>query len=148
MKLDENNYIETISSYSEEDWQPLLHLIPEIEATEEFGEVTGGDEIEKGVFTFPHISESAVVFKFHEIVYGMPIMISFDWTSWDGGRIIVDDDSFDYNSIDIPTKCKIITAIVRNDRFCEGALVEAFESGLILKILKSINNQLNYSAIS
>jgi hypothetical protein len=35
-----------------------------------------------------------------------------------------------YNTIEIPTICKIITAIVRNNRFCDGALVSQFESGL------------------
>ncbi len=55
---------------------------------------------------------------------------------------MANDKNFDFDSVDIPTKCKLITAIVRNDRFCEGALVSAFESGLILKILKSIKRQL------
>jgi len=145
MIIDESNYTEIISSYSDGDWQPLFDLIPEIEEKSQFGEVTGGEEIEEGVFNFPHISESDVVSKFHDIVYGMSVIISFDWGSWDEGRRMVNDESFDYNSIDIPAKCKIITAIVRNDRFCEGALVSAFESGLILKVLKSIKNQLNYN---
>lgn len=53
------------------------------------------------------------------------------------------DESFDFDSADLIKKCKLITAIVRNDRFCEGALVSAFESGLILKILKSIEKTVN-----
>ena len=52
------------------------------------------------------------------------------------------DKEFDFNVIDIPKKCKLVTAIIRNDRFCEGALISAFESGLILKILKSIKLQI------
>ena len=55
----------------------------------------------------------------------------------------MNDKNFNFDSIDIPTMCKIITAIVRNNRFCDGALVSAFESGLILKILKSIKHQIN-----
>ncbi len=53
------------------------------------------------------------------------------------------DDNFDFGTTDILKKCKLITAIVRNDRFCEGALVSAFESGLILKILKSIEKEIS-----
>jgi len=56
---------------------------------------------------------------------------------------MLNDKNFDFDSVDLVTKCKLITAIVRNDRFCEGALADTdladtFESGLILKILKSI----------
>ena len=138
MPLQEENYIEVINSYSIEDWQPLLDLITNIEATESFGELIGGERNEKGEITFPHYKENAVVGKFHEIVYKIPIIINFEWGSWDEGREIAKDENFNFDTIDIPTKCKLITAIVRNDRFCEGALISAFESGLILRIIKSI----------
>ena len=52
-------------------------------------------------------------------------------------------NDFNFNTIEIPTICKIITAIVRNNRFCDGALVSQFESGLILKLLKAIQYQIN-----
>jgi hypothetical protein len=55
---------------------------------------------------------------------------------------IENTENFDLDSIDTPAKCKLIMAIVRNDRFHEGALVSAFESGLIMKILKSIERQI------
>ncbi|RKZ14292.1 hypothetical protein DRQ53_11845, partial [bacterium] len=83
-----------------------------------------------------------VVSRFFEIVYGMPLIISFDWGAWDEGRTIASDKDFDLDALDLPTLCKLITAIVRNDRFCEGALVAAFESGLILRILGSIQKQI------
>jgi len=142
MIVNGENYIELINSYSIEVWHPLLDLIPEIEASEGFGEIQGGEKNEKGEISFPHYRESPVIGKFHQVVYNIPIIIDFDWGSWDEGRSMVGDESFDYDTIDIPTKCKIITAIVRNDRFCEGALVSAFESDLMFKILKSIEKQL------
>ena len=74
----------------------------------------------------------------------MPSLKRFNWCKWDEGRKIVSDEDFDYDSINILTKCKIITAIVRNDRFCSGRLVEAFESGMMLKVLKSIRKQLKF----
>jgi len=142
MILNENNYIETINGFSKIDWKPLLDLIPEIEKTNNFGEMKSGEKNEEGIIIMPNWVESTIVSRFHQIVYDLPIVISFDWGSWKEGRKIVNDKNFNFDSIDIPTKCKIITAIVRNDRFCDGALVSAFESGLILKILKSIENQL------
>lgn len=121
-----------------QDWEPLLALIPKIENTATFGEWSGGTADEEGVIQFPYCVPVPIVSQFLEVVYAIPIIISFNWGAWDEGRKIANDDNFDLASTDLLTKCKLITAIVRNDRFCEGALVSAFESGLILKILKSI----------
>jgi len=142
MLLSEAFYIETINSFTEQKWSPLLNLIPAIERSLNFGKPFESIKIAEGLHTFPSWTHSAIVSDFLDIVYEMPIIINFDWVSWDEGSKIANDKDFNLDNIDIPTKCKIITAIVRNDRFCEGALVIAFESGLILKILKSIENQL------
>ncbi|HPQ35918.1 MAG TPA: DUF6508 domain-containing protein [Tenuifilaceae bacterium] len=136
-----NDYKEVINSYTKDHWKPLLDLIPIIEKTDKFNEVGGGQQNENGVFTLPYSIPTEIVARFEKVVYEIPIIIGFDWAAWDEGREIARNISFDFDSIDIPTKCKLITAIVRNNRFCDGALISAFESGLILKILKSINNQ-------
>ena len=86
---------------------------------------------------------ASVVSRFLEVVYAIPIIIGFDWVAWDEGRRMASDENFDFDSTDLVTKCKLITAIVRNDRFGEGALASAFESGLILKILKSMEKEVN-----
>lgn len=141
MVLDENNYQQRINAYTRQDWQPLLELIPELENTTSFGEWAGGQKDKEGVIQMPYNIHAPIVSRFLEIVYGLPVMISFDWGGWTEGRIIAGNEHFDFDTIDLPTKCKLITAIVRNDRFCEGALVAAFESGLILRILQSIQRQ-------
>jgi hypothetical protein len=142
MILNSENHIEIINSYSIQDWKPLLDLIPEIETTKVFGRYQGIEETEEGVFTLPYWITGDLIDRFFKIVYEMPIIISFHWASWDEGRRIANDPDFDFNTTDIPTKCKLITAIVRNDRFYDCALIDAFESGLMLRILKSIDQQL------
>lgn len=143
MMLTEENHKEIINSYAKEDWKPLLDLIPDIEKTSSFGELNGGQKDEKGFTQIPFWVASPIVHQFNQIVYEIPVIINFNWGKWNEGRKIVNNDDFNYNSIDIPTKCKIITAIVRSDRFCDGEIVHAFNSGLILKILKSIEEQLH-----
>jgi hypothetical protein len=143
MKLDENNCREIIGSYTYDKWRPLLDLIPEILETNDFGKASGGTKNEDGSFTMPNWESSPVVDEFHRIVYEIPVIISFDWVSWEEGRKIVNDRNFNFDYTDLITKCKIITAIVRNDRFCEGALIDAFRSGLIQRILISLQSQLN-----
>ena len=89
----------------------------------------------------PNLKEAEVVESFRELAYAMPIILNFRWMDWEEGTKIYQDDSFDMDSIDIPTKCKLITAIIRQDRFCAGALASAFESGLVLRLLKSIQKE-------
>jgi len=143
--LKPDNYIEKINSYTEHDWKPLLNLIPEIEKVDKFGDDTEAMKLlEKGIFSmFPYV-EHEIIEKFRQVCIDMPIMIDFNWGEWDKGREMVSDENFDYDSIDIPTKCKIISAIVRNDHFCSGRLVEAFESGMMLTVLYSIREQLKF----
>jgi len=143
MILTEKNYKEKISSFSRQDWQQLFDLINEIENTSEFEILEEEEKEENGVIKLPNYLEVPVVSRFREIVYEIPIIIDFDWGSWDEGRKMARTENFDIDTIDIPTKCKLITAIVRNDRFCDGALASAFDSGLLLKILKSIRKQID-----
>ena len=142
MFLHETNHEETINAFTRQQWQPLLDLIPEIESATAFGQWSGADSGEQGALVVPSCAPGPVVSRFFEIVYGMPVVISFDWGAWDEGRTIASDKDFDLDALDLPTLCKLITAIVRNDRFCEGALVAAFESGLVLRILGSIQKQI------
>ena len=142
MILTKENYLENINSFSELNWKPLIELIPEIEKTKKFGEFSGDIIKENDTITIPFSIHGEIVSQFLDIVYKMPIIIDFHWSDWDEGRTMASDENFDFDTIDIPTKCKLITALVRNDRFCDGVLIEAFESGLILRILISIRNQI------
>ena len=142
MLLDENNYKEQIHAFTQQDWQPLIELIPKVESTSKFGEWASAEKDEVETIQFPYCIEETIVSQFLDIVYRLPIIISFDWGAWEEGREIASNDDFDHDTLDLPTKCKLITAIVRNNRFCDGVLVSAFESGLILRILKSIEKQI------
>ncbi len=139
MVLNEKNSKDKIDHLTLKDWSPLLALIPEIENTSSFGEGPDITTDKEGVIQISFdVPRAPIVSQFIEVVYAIPVIIDFDWGSWDAGRKMARDDNFNFDTTDLHTKCKLITAIVRNDRFCEGALVSAFESGLILKILKSI----------
>ena len=141
--MNEKDCEDRIEALTRQDWSPLLALIPKIENTSKFGEWSSGMADEEGVIHLPYCVPEPIVSQFLEIVYAIPIIISFDWGSWEEGRKMANDDNFNFDCTNLLAKCKLLTAIVRNDRFCEGALVSAFESGLILKILKSIEKTVN-----
>lgn len=142
MKLTDENCNEIINAFTETNWKPLIDLIPTIEETSTFGEWEAGKRIGSNVSTMPYWNNSEIVNKFVKIAYDIPIVIDFDWMSWEEGAKMINDESFDFDVCDMPTKCQLITAMIRSDRFCDGALVGYFKSGQVLKILESIEEEI------
>ena len=142
MILNESTYREVINGYTRMEWQPLLDLIPEIEGRSGFGEVIPGRDIGEGVTTLPYMAYDEIIGRFTALCYEIPVMVNFDWGAWKEGEKILRDPGFDYDLLDIPDKCRLITAIIRADRFSEGYLGWAFESGVVLRLLKSIEKGL------
>ncbi|AUC84394.1 hypothetical protein CW731_03360 [Polaribacter sp. ALD11] len=105
-----------------------INLIEAIEKT----------KIENGVFPNLYRADDKIRNNFITLYRKHNWQIIFDWTIWDEGKIISRNKNFNYSTINFETKCKLLTAIVRNDRFYDGAIIEALNSGLILKILKTI----------
>jgi hypothetical protein len=66
------------------------------------------------------------------------IVIGFDWMTWlgteAGARLRDRPDALAAANAD--DLAKLLTAIVRSDRFVEGSLVGAFESGLLARIAR------------
>ena len=65
-----------------------------------------------------------------DFLYDNDLIIKFDWVEWDEGReFFINDDPNKYDSIDREWVLKLLTALVRNERFCDGAWARSFESG-------------------
>ena len=144
--LTEENYVAVINSHTIVDWQPLLVLIPKIQRARTFGKWISsnkGDGTIENPYQIPHFYNSKLVNQFASFAYDLPILVNFSWICWDDLHTYLKDKTFDFDTIDIPTKCKVITAIIRADRFCESATAAEFKSGLIVRILKSIQKQLH-----
>jgi len=137
--------IDHIYKISKEDWNELFKLIPEIENTFVFGELIVGDKTSDGDLVFPYMISSEIVNKFHDTIYDKNIEIVFDWGNWDEGRDILENENKDYSNLDLITLVKLITTIVRNDRFSTGYLVSKFKDGTILKILNRLKDVISNS---
>ncbi|OFX58697.1 MAG: hypothetical protein A2046_10195 [Bacteroidetes bacterium GWA2_30_7] len=66
----------------------------------------------------------------------------FDWVSWTEGSDIIKNKDTDYSKLSTEILCKLITVIIRANRFNEGYLVISFEKGIILKILKGLKQNI------
>ncbi|MCF8452100.1 MAG: DUF6508 domain-containing protein [Pedobacter sp.] len=138
MYLTEENHEYFINSCPKNQWQPLFSLIPELEAIiDEINPLSRDLTYDEQLFR--------AQIKFQNTIEEIPIVFSFDWPAWEEGRRMVSDPRFDFNSVDVPTKCKVLIALNRSDHFCDGALRDNIESGLLLRILKSIRDQVEHN---
>jgi len=131
-----------LKQISNEDWKSLFDLIPIIEKTETFGETIGGEKNSEGIFNMPHTKPAAIVNDFFHKVNELGIVPMFDWVSWTEGSDIIKNKDTDYSKLSTEILCKLITVIIRANRFNEGYLVISFEKGIILKILKGLKQNI------
>ena len=100
----------------------------------DFGQWDGSEKLADGSTTMPYFSYSAEAL---ELLGSMPIRV-FDWTGWmkteEAQSLLAD-----YSRIASATPeqlTKLCTSLKRSDRFNEGTLAWAFESGLLLAIVR------------
>lgn len=131
-----------IQSLKKEDWDKLFSLLPEIEATKEFGSMKGGEVLEDGTISLPYSDPSEIVDKVFQSIHDLNIVPVFDWITWEQGQSILDRLEFDHSNLDTLTLCKLLTVIVRSDRFNDGYFMANFENGNVPKIIRALKQNL------
>lgn len=69
---------------------------------------------------------------FIEAAYAHGFVCGFDWVTWatTDGRPILDNTRV-IEGVDLATLRRLFTTWIRSDRFCDGALASAWESGAV-----------------
>lgn len=117
----------------------LAELLPILEDPQaDFGHWDPARRVD-GVLHLPAFTFGPTAEAFRAAVgRGGWIVTGFDWMTWlrteDGQALHDRPDAVATASVD--DLAKLITAIVRSDRFVEGSLVGAFESGLLVAIAR------------
>lgn len=91
-----------------------------------------------GVFILSAVEYAPVVDEFVEAAYSHGWVMDFDWPLWtqsEEARLLRDDEAT-LNRASADQLLKLLTVCIRQERFCEGALLDAFNSGLILRIVR------------
>jgi ADP-ribosyl-[dinitrogen reductase] hydrolase len=130
-----------LASLDQSDWERLFVLLPEIDNAEKFGEIEGGERISDGTLTFPNWKASDIVNKTTSVISQLNLTPVFDWTKWKEGKLIISDKNLDYCKLDTITLCKLLTTIIRADRFNDGFLISCFKRGIISKIIKALKSK-------
>ncbi len=119
---------------------PLADLVPTLEAPDaDFGQWEGGSTDTDGVLQMPWFAFGPTGDAFIAAVgRGGWIIAGFDWMTWlqtDEGQALRDRPGV-VETATPDQLARLLTAIVRSDRFVEGSIVGAFESGLLTRIAK------------
>lgn len=78
------------------------------------------------------------IFHMHGLVHEVNIVNPFNWPYWDEGRWLLKAPGTDFYQLETVTLCKLVTAIIRKDRFCEGAWDCSFRDNSMLKVIDAI----------
>jgi len=104
-----------------------------------FGTWAGGETDADGITRMPYftLGDDAEAFLQHCYNDGW-VMRDFDWGQWKESpeAIALRDIPEKLGSATPYQLAALLTVIIRQERFCEGSLQDAFKSGLILSILK------------
>ena len=133
---------EKVRALTQVEWQLLFDLIPQIQKTEKFGEFEEGETLEDGTVELPYYQPVEIVGDFIDVVISLDFVPGWNWLEWEDGDDILCEVEPNYSKHKIITLCKLLTMIVRADEFEEGFLVENFEDGTVLKILKALKRKI------
>jgi len=96
--------------------------------------------------SLPYWKEEEIVSAVFNAAYFLGIVVVFDWSAWEEGIAILNNPVPDFEKYDITTLCKLMTIIIRSDKFCEGYLINSFQSGAMLKIIGAMQVQVEHAA--
>ncbi|MBM4409543.1 MAG: hypothetical protein FJ038_13330 [Chloroflexi bacterium] len=117
----------------------LASFLPAFEAEGfEFGRWAGGEEIRPRSFTMPYYSFSPVAEEFLRRGVAGWVTPRFDWPAWaatdEFQRLSRDPGALAAATPD--DLARLLTVLVRSERFGDGQLAAAIESGLLARILR------------
>jgi hypothetical protein len=96
-------------------------------------------EFKPGVFTLPHCLLTAPAAEFVSAAYAAGwVLRDFDWPAWkdtpEAVQLRNDPDALEQATV--VQLARLLTVLIRQDRFVEGALANAYDSGLVIAILR------------
>ena len=98
-----------------------------------------GPEVEPGVWRMPYVRYHPEVDRFHDLAYADGwVRTDFDWGDWSETpeALGLRGEPAALASATPDQLAKLITVLVRQERFAEGSLKGVFEDGLVLGIVR------------
>ena len=124
----------------QERLQALADFLPFFEQPGfEFGEWFENPKSESGMMVLPHYSLSDSAHSFVRMAYDMGwVLLDYAWPAWKGTdeAISLRDDPVALAAATPEQLARLLTVLIRQDRYIEGALGSAYKSGLLTGIVR------------
>ncbi len=136
----ETEIIDSVNALTVHDWLQLQALYERvITHTGSFSKMGGGQEIEKGVIEMPYTIEEPIISEVRKFFLEKHLIVMYDWSHWNEGKAMFKVGEADrFKETNVEDTIKLFTAVMRNDRFCDGAWADLFENGDGAKLLKRL----------
>jgi hypothetical protein len=120
------------------DWEPILDLLPRLEANDfDGGRWEGGEEVTENVFAMPYVSLDETASELVARLYDEGVIASFDWSEWMSARgTRLYESEAELRSASLEDCRRLLTAHVRADRFAEGHLLGELRAGHVQAVLR------------
>jgi hypothetical protein len=127
----DNEITHKVMALTEQDWSELEDLYSRLISHKgSFSEMGGGKEIEPNVIEMPYTIEKPIVSEVRKFLLDKNLIVMFDWSHWDEGRAMFKvEEGHRFKDISLVDIIKLFIAVMRNDRFCDGAWADLFENG-------------------
>ena len=104
----------------------------------DFGRWVPSATLANGTRTMPYVELGVDGDRFLRDVAGLGFIVPFDWKAWLSGPAgaAYREDRSRIAEAPPDDLTRLVTAIVRGDRFTEGELLDAFETGLLASIAR------------
>lgn len=133
--------VETFHNLSEENVAKLKEINEKIQNhTGSWGTPkTGADAGTNAAMAW--LESDMLIYEFLDFMEFKNLLPIFEWRKWDEGlELFNSKDPAKYDNLDVATTLKLSFFAARKEHFKSGALVEAFESGELPKLI----NRLTY----
>ncbi|MGC9270918.1 DUF6508 domain-containing protein [Acidiphilium sp.] len=134
---------ETIGPFTAQQLNALAQFLPDFESPGfSPGAMRGMTPNADGSLSFPYAVLSDKVEAFIAAIYDNGWVVGhFDWPAWAGTKEAarLRDDETALVGATPEQVAKLMTVIIRQDRFAEGTVLNAFETGLVLRIVRRID---------
>lgn len=126
-----NKHILTISS---KQWDLLFSLINNLDKDQAYCVII--ENYEKA----PRIKLSKSIKQVLSSLHSLNLFIEFDYLSWkEKDKLIAYTNYSSFQSITI---CKLLTVMVKNEKFCHGTIVRWFETKIAIQLLKQLQKNI------
>ena len=136
--LSDTEIEQRLGAASDKRWEDLWGALDALVLEPEKGRWAGGeavetivvDGVEKPVIQMPYVIYSGAVFDVIAKVGGLGASEPFDWQAWDGLNRYPNGRGLE--EAPVAESVRMVTAIVRADRFGEGTLLASLEDGTFM----------------